>query len=986
MKKIVAVIMLISIFISQTMGVYAVQDTRILLDPVQNTYGGRTEAVPMIQNLTFNDMQGHWAHESAVRAGALGMMSSSGGSFNPNANISKQNAIAYVVRAVGMENYAVELAPAASENIAQGANLSEAMALGFLQQANQMGIITQDEFNDAIAVNQDSLNNQTNFVRQDAATREEVATWIYRGVNYVNADIFMSNATPQSIYTFADWESVDINNFTAVEAITSNGIMNGDTNGNFNPNGNVTRAEMAQILRNMDTIHHEIAGIERKRGTVRGIVDEQTTRTNEASLVRSIYIRTSQGNVDVLEYTMISNSSPQGNNRDAVVFREDRAGSLGSLQEGDEIEYLVHGESGTVLYVLVTNDAPVPRTMEGRLLEVNTEEGTITIQDANGKIFNFPLMEATYGVNEDLVNYLIIDNRRIIEPNFPIGNKVRLDLQNNVVDEITFIGQPVVTEEFRGIVIENNPQFGFLTVIDNYGNQVTKQYASNDIVVDRTRHYHNTDNELGYFSVAFPNFMHNPRQTTIDQIEVGDIVFIRLDPQNSDTIASISAVTNYRAVHATVLEVTVLDSVTTMQVRYDNGQTEWFQIPNSIFVSKLGRPARMEDILAGDRVRLLVNEATIGPGHIITSVIEITVESYGFLVSSLVKGQLSMLNPIQNTIVIQNAETLTPAGWSNHRNLQEFSIASPDIEFYHNDRRITLDYAVRHLTRAQGEVYIALESSFGGERVRKVTFRDGRDELLRADTVLHADGIGSFTTASGGNIQTDSGTIVRRHGRLVSPSNIMPSDHAVVSLNGQGRAAVVDIVETPNNDRLMVVRGRIQSVDSGRSFTVQSMSILEGHRWQFTPIEREFRIDHNTLFLNENGYVSSDTFLDYTENTVVDRVFNIIVDGSTATHVIDAGFAQESVRGTVYQINGNQVRLRNVTYLNRETGNWETISNVNNTAVVTVPQNSVVIRNNDVSTVRSLQVGHQIQVMTNQIPEVPTPGMAVNGYIIHIQN
>ena len=258
---------------------------------------------------------------------------------------------------------------------------------------------------------------------------------------------------------------------------------------------------------------------------------------------------------------------------------------------------------------------------------------------------------------------------------------------------------------------------------------------------------------------------------------------------------------------------------------------------------------------------------------------------------------------------------------------------------------------------------------------------------MKPDTVVKADGNGSFSTVGSSQpITTDPGTIVVKNGRLVDPSAIAPSDYAVVALNGGNNAAVVNIIDTPDNSQLSVIRARVTSVNEGQSFTVESISILTGDDWIYSPIAREFTIDYDTLFLDENGYVDPTTFRDYTDTTVVGNTYTIVADGSKAIQVIDAPYATKEVKGTIYEIDDTSIKIKDVTYLDAETGQWKTLSDTNNTATVTIPLNSVVLKNNEAVTKSSLQVGDRIKVMTDTLPEKPSSGMNVDGYIIYVEN
>lgn len=983
MKKFILMFLATTMFTHTTnIYVFARSEEWILSSTVANTYLGREEAVKMIENLNFSDIEGS-VQEAVARAGALNIIKGENNNFYPSTPISRQDAITFILRAIGQEEQAQAQAIAVRDTLPADSPLQTEIALGFLSLANGLGLITAEEYANATVADPSTLDPTTNFVRTGDATREELAGWIYTALNTLDPNIFATEDSIQKIYTYGDWQDIDLTLIQPVEAITFNGIMDG-VDGNFLPNGSLTRGEMALIMRNMDNLYFNSLGIEKKRGTVGFLSDEQFSRTESGDLERTFFVRTDSGLVDRLGFMIREDASPQIINTDAVVYKNGEITGLSSISDQDTIEYLVDS-SGRLLYVEVLNSSPELKTVQGRFDSVNLEENTITIIDNRNKSYAYPLAQGIV-FNEADQNYMFIDNRR--QPLVSTGTMIGLSLRNNIVTGFNFVGEEVLSNEFRGIVLENNSNFGYLSVIDNNGNKITMEYRDNDLSVEKTPYYQ-SDDTIGYLNQMFPNFRYDPRTTVISEIEPGDIVFIRPNPDAPNTIKEISASTNYVSKYGKVKEISNNGDSSSLLLELENKQTQWFDIPNTVFVSKEGRPSNMSNIIIGDWTRLLVNQAILEPGYILEAVKELTIEGDSRFISTIVKGQLSTFNGIQKKMIIQNAQTLEKNGWSNYQNVNEYSIDNNDIEFYNDGNRVSIDFAERFLKRANGEVYIALENNFAGERVKKVSFRDSRDELLTPDLVLNTNNVGEFSIISNtGNISTDAGTIVRRYGRLVEGANITVDDYAVVSLNGNNRAAVVDIVDSPNTSAVMLVRGRIKSVDEGRSFTVQSMAILSGDNWVYTPIEREFKIDYNTLFLDENGYVDRNTFLDYTDATVINNVYDIIVDGSMATHVIDAPYSQRSIRGTIYEITDTEVRIKDVRYLDTTTNQvrWNIISNLNNTAIITMPLNSVVVKANRVETKSTLQVGDKIRAMSPSFPNELVPGVNITSHVVYVEN
>lgn len=995
MRKFICVILSLLLAFSSTINLFAQTDDKIYTDPVQNTYIGRDEAKNLISNLKYNDIaKDFWAGEAIVRTGALNMTKGYPNGFRPNEIVSNEAALASVIRVMGLETAAQQegarLQGAAQDdtNLYSESNLENVWYLGCLSVARQQNLITAAQYTDASNDDQLDIDPETGWYKSNPVTREQFAGWLVQGINYLSPNTLTINNSEQKIYEYSDWRNISAEHVQAVELLTSNNIMSGLTNGRFDPKGNLTRAEVAQILRNMDRIYYDATGQTSKTGTVAGIKDIQSNSTGAASLWRNIYIRNQEGQVDVLQYQLESAASPQAYDKDAVVYKYGDIGGLGILQEGDQIEYLVNDGADIVLYVQVKSEMQI-KTVSGKLESIDFANGEIHIIDKTDKRFIYPIIKGIYGFETDAngnnKNYIMIDEKKRYENEIPFGSKFELNLKNSIVDQIKYLGDTTIVNEIKGIVIENNEGLGYIKVIDNNGNEVTKNYYSNDMVVEKQQYYDLSD-EIGYFDQVFPNFNYDPRDTVISDIEPGDIVFMKLASDDNSAIESISASTNYAMKYGKIREFSNEGNISQILIEYEDKQTSWFDVADSVFVSKNGTPINLNQMQVGDWIKILVNQAVISPGYVMESVKEINVEGAGHEITNIIKGQLGAINQIQNKISIQNAQELDKHGWTDYQQIKDLDIANNDIEYYYEGKRIPLDYAMQYLKRAKGEVYVALENNFSGEKVRMVSFRTGRDEALNPDTIVSSDGVGNFNILSNeGSITTDPGTIVRRHGRLVTGNNIMIPDYATVVLNGNNKAAVVDIYDASDVSAAIVTRGLILSIDEGKSFKVQSMSQLSGMKWAYTPVQREFTVDYSTQFITANGVTDINSFIDYTNESAADKVYNIISDGTKATHIIESPYCTTGIRGVVYNNANGAIGVKDSKYYNSSRGNWANVSNKDNSVNVTTANNTIVIKDNKVVPVSQLQPGDKVRVMTDKLPNRIEGSMSINGYIIFVE-
>lgn len=995
MKKVFSLIMAMCLIISMSVQSFALTDTYVFTDSVSNTYVGQTEATDMIKNLSFTDTKNSPYQEAITRMGAFDIVKGYGDTYNPSKLVTNEEAIAFLMRSIGREKNAQQNAANLQATL-PNAGIGTLWSIGYLQEAYNLGIITNTDYQNALIEDQSTLADDA-FKRGATAKREDIAMWIALIENYYSPDEFPIKTDLQKVYTYSDYRDISPDRFIYVETVTANGIMNQNTT-TFNPKGGVSRGELASILENLDSIYYNQNGLEKKTGTVGGIKQSINRTTGQYTSVDQYYIRNNIGKVDVIEKEYNVNISPQVQNRDVVVYKNGTVGGLSLLKEGDQIEYVVETTPNknpnelTCLYVEVVSSTLANTTVFGKLESVDKDNQSITIRDYNtDQTKTYYTAQSMFGVNTTTNQpYMIMDQKLYDISKLPYGSGVNLHLKNNIVADVEYVGEATLIPEVRGVVVENNPDFGYMVIYNDSGKKVTYNYDIGSLqTVKKLEHYQSEDT-VGYIDQVFKTGDYNPVNSTIDKIEAGDIVFIRPASDNPTYIESISASPNYTTKYGTVKSFTDNGDTVNMLVGFDNGTQSMYTFSSDIIITKEGQLITPADVVVGDNIKFLVNTAIIQPGYVIETVKEIAVEGSYSNIDQIVKGQLSGINSIQAEVQIQNAQTLEKSGWKNYNEVATYSLKNNDCEVFYNGQQINLDYANRYLKRGSNEAYVAIENSYSGPNVKRISIYDGRDTLLSPDTIVNTSGDGSFVMANNfQNISTDDGTIVVKNGKLVSPQNISPYDYAQVALNGGNKAAVVNITDKGSISGVQVARGRVQSVDEGQSFTVESMAELTDGEWVLTPVSRTFNIDNQTVFIGNNGEVQSiDDFLDYTENSVYGDVYNIIsYDSAYADYVISAPYTKQPVQGTVYDIDGDTVYLKDVTYENLDTNTWTVVSRKDNTVRLQLQPNSTIVKNDKVVQNDKLEVGDQVEFYTTELDyDNMTSGMSINGYIVLVEN
>ena len=995
-------------------------DQFIETESVDRLFTGRPEAQDMRFNLSFDDMSGHiWAIEPVARTGALGLIVGRENRFHPGASVTRADAISHIMRALGYENAVLAQTVGMAAQLPPGTPMSMLLELSYLFFASSLNIITAQQYNDALfdVRERRTIYNTLGagaaaaftlpaymFDMQRPVTREELAGWIYRGLQTIDGSLWVSPASTQSLYRYSDWWYIAPENLLAVEAMLSNDIMAGYM-GLFMPRETVTRAVLAAILRSMSDIYGSIVGIERNTGIVAGIVEIERSETPAFTVIRDVFIRTSQGGVDVLRFEGTVNVD-NISTLDAVVFKNWEVVGLQNLMEGDVVEYLVNNATGQVLYVQVLGVGTTTE-VDGVLHDIDFAANTVTLRQIDGNLHIYTVAGGMTPRADDGTPYLVmhglsgnIDGDLIPMAYIPFSSRVRLTLLGNVAVSMHYLGAPITIEEGSGIVLENNPVFGYMTILETGGNVIALQYFENDMIVRRRDHFETEG--ISYLAGIFPFFGFDPLLTTIDRVLPGDLVFFRTFDDAPDVISEISSVANYTIRHGRILSIVQRMGYVQILVEYENTMTAMFSVANSIFVTQDGQISSVFNLNVGDWVRLLVNFAVVAPGVFIETVREINVQGPERHIGTLVRGQLIDIDSLQWNMRVEDVFTLNPhLGWINHRNVENFDLSGRDILYFHNNVQISRDQAHHFLRRSGYTVYIGLESHFLGDRVRMVSFRNSRDDFMVPDTVVWSNNVGSFELASlSGSIIADEGTIVVRYGRLVSQGDINTGDFVNVVLNGPGQAAIVYVTSPPDVSGLMFARLSVQNVNlvGSRFFTTNSgVSELIGTTWMWAAGggSMNIGIDHNTIFWDyENGFINFEQFISFNnyftdDESVIGNIFTVVIEGARASFVIQQPYwATAALRGTIYGIEGDLIGIRNAQWLNSATGIWTNISTfADNTLLISVPEYALIAQDNTIIApdyLAPLVIGSNIVIMTPPYDTPPSPGDTLPGYIIRV--
>jgi|GEM_PF-548833 len=289
----------------------------------------------------------HWAIKHITKLAALGIIQGvDKGKFSPDTQVSQQDVIIMAIRMMGLENDALKnktetILPVSVDSYAKP----------YVAYAFDEGLISIKEESDGTATGSSSSKNSWG---SRPASREWVAKLVIRAIG--KQDLADVKAADTSIFSDADKMSSWALGY--INAAVSLQIVNGVDDNNFDPKGNVTRAQMATFLSRADK--------------------ELTTRSDRVTIGylmelkdRKITVQTKDGKSS--QYNVAS---------DVVIYNAKDDSRIPSTQLKETNEVYVIQENGNVTYIELTNDAEQMESYEGTLNKVYVNNMLVDITQA----------------------------------------------------------------------------------------------------------------------------------------------------------------------------------------------------------------------------------------------------------------------------------------------------------------------------------------------------------------------------------------------------------------------------------------------------------------------------------------------------------------------------------------------------------------------------------------------------------------------------
>lgn len=332
------------------------------------TYYGLPDGYNKINSINFSDVleqgQNYWAKPAIYQIASLGIMSGfSASSFSPISSVTNEQAITTILNATG------KLSEVNKINMLVN-NWSDK----YIKYAMNNGLITEKiVYKDAdVKGDVNALKSKGVFIRDIPITREEMATLIYRAFSLPAT----SNDTTKQPVDFLDKALIDEARVSHVDAVSTAGIMVGNEEKMFNPKSGLTRAELAQILRNCeDYLLNDLRLIKRT-----GYIDS-------ASVV-GVELTDEDGNIIYINCT----------NLDIPVVRNNTLSGVNALRSADEVEFFTN-TSKQVVFIRVIDEGIYGDNSSDSSTDAISKQGIvvgnspyfyeISIKDKNGNVESY---------------------------------------------------------------------------------------------------------------------------------------------------------------------------------------------------------------------------------------------------------------------------------------------------------------------------------------------------------------------------------------------------------------------------------------------------------------------------------------------------------------------------------------------------------------------------------------------------------------------
>lgn len=769
-----------SVSVDDMEGIWApvITGVSVVDNPDTELKAGSTGA-QLLYNIDFTDINNHWASKYVYKMAARSVIRGYGlRKYGPESPIKRQEIISLLIRIMGREDDVQRQTEGAG---IVGDKIIDLWAEGYVDLASRLGIVTIEDNNNWKAT----------------ATREEVAVWVARVLKLEP----VYGTRQQYIYNFGDWKSIDMQNLPYIEAVLQEGIMKGDSSGNFRPLSSIKRSEVAVILYNVaerfdadtdfDTIKGQVLQVSEKNGvTALGIIDME-------------------GNITSIKYLSGDATFP--------VFRENVIGNHTLIQVGDEITITVN--NGEIVYIEVDNKGTIQK---GIIQSMAVSHGWNTYLGTVNSVTNRDEWNGVEYVTRPYVRVVNMDGQI-----FDITTV--LDSSQSPGDIPVYINGYLAGID--SLKAGDSIQYGvkdervyYISVIDNK-NEVLRGYfqdQKNGVItfVD----YDGTQKDIpisGQTKVII-----NQRDALLSDLKFGQEIEVISDFGVAKEIEALdfSSAPGYIPSGSKVRTGTIYyisDNRITLQT--DTGDTEEFVVSGYTFIYRNAYRSDISQLHLGDHVKIYLDD-------IYTDVISrLDIANGSQTIESLCKGILDRVSTTNGELHVRDYEYYENGRWVDKDYKVTINVED-DTKIYYKGQKIDL---VQLQKQHRGDqIYLAVTNALGSEKAARVVVKDGYETVYK-DSIDDINwGTSEIELKSNKNIIVNEGTMIVANNRLIDFGNIKEdfSVEAIVENSDGSKNALLIFVQDIMIDNFSIYVGRFNEVRTDE-FDINYYTTLEDNEW-----------------------------------------------------------------------------------------------------------------------------------------------------------
>ena len=292
--------------------------------------------------VSFRDMtQAPWATEDVAQLAAQGIIRGVGnGLFAPNAPLTRDEALALIVRALG------------------AGQSGQGVTLQFTDDANIPAWATRDL---EVAVAMGILPNSGTLNPTGAATRQQVIVWLIAAMG-LNAQA--ASTSTADLSGFTDANQISPSAMGAMALAVQLGLLKGTSATTISPNGTITRAQMAAMLaRGQRRFGAPPSSTSSALvvGTVSSVAAATGTSNGEAT-IGTVTVTEADGTIAIIP---VASS--------ALVYENNQSVALSTLTQGDQVAVAEDGLGNAILIAVENSQSVTTSSNNGNEVENQNE-------------------------------------------------------------------------------------------------------------------------------------------------------------------------------------------------------------------------------------------------------------------------------------------------------------------------------------------------------------------------------------------------------------------------------------------------------------------------------------------------------------------------------------------------------------------------------------------------------------------------------------